>query len=756
MTNDNKLSVLRNMANKPVENTFQGILRVSNYKELQNNIPDNFLNSIYYGVDNSATWKDSEQNTHDAYYGNISRFVKGKDADKSYRNLKLPVTDSRGYFLNLFLGEADSTIGIDSAIGEINSTGSKYFPIIKTNYLKIGTIPTEIDDTVNADSVSLNIISDAQIAKLAIHSSHYHNNDALVQKPSNSDYQTIFIDDNKAEPSLYDAFIYRQEYIDKNASGDRKHAYVRIENIKDYIQKRLDSYFEMNVKEVPTGMIIYHYSSLKNWYCPTSSYTDSKDISSNYAGYRPSLYKKELSQNKNDFSAYNTVQGVSNGEPHLRWGDTVLDEIVPEYKRDYALCDGRAYEIAAAPSFKAGKTYTDSFARFYKLFHCLGYFYTDSKTICAQGHYKNTKSGNNYQLPTTLDKIPDTDVNKDQLYEISMAVCNAFIALNYAIQTPAIYDKEIKGSNGLYDRAKAEKWLSGKKFNEITGCMYFESSKKSSSYNGVTIGTKVSSFSDTINYYYYNSNTKTNVNVAIYKTAEVQKMLDLFAEPAGTLEQKFSNIFKYSFNVPKLYTTSDPEITYIFGDKKYGLFIGSNGLITASVVEDVKNNFTYTPISVPFVQNVTCNFNPGHYPHTHATSASPRNFNDYKNAFIKFKPDDNQHSVDKNSIISSNYIGNNNLDITSDGNNFSASNVHSQNYFINQVINPTKKELYNEQIVGVPGDEFAFGTCNWYGRTSGPVNISSITTSLNSNKSTWTTEYIFRPENIRMLPLIKL
>ena len=57
---------------------------------------------------------------------------------------------------------------------------------------------------------------------------------------------------------------------------------------------------------------------------------------------------------------------------------------------------------------------------------------------------------------------------------------------------------------------------------------------------------------------------------------------------------------------------------------------------------------------------------------------------------------------------------------------------------------------------GIPSKDFAYGQCNWYGRTDIVTNITSITGSLDSKKSTWTKEYIFRPENIRMLPLIKL
>lgn len=757
MSEEIKLSKLRNMANMPVEETFQGILRVSNYKEIENNIPDDFLNSEYYGKDESATWNDTEQNTHLAYYGNISRFVKG-DNDKYYRNLKLPVTDSRGYFLNLFLGENASTIGINPSIGELNISGEKYFPIIEATTLKVGTLPTDLNDVTSGDNVNLNIISDDYTAKLVINSSSYHNNDALATPGTGETYQTIFIDDEQHAPSIYDAFIYRQEYRDKNSVSGRKHSYVRIQNIKEYIEKRLNSYFDMNTKEVPTGMIIYHYSTLKNWYCPTQSYNDSDD--NEYPGYRPGLYKKLSEQSKNNqFLAYNTVQGLSTGDAHLKWENDTLEEIVPEYKRDYALCDGRSYNMQIAPSYSdINKPYTSSFERFYKLFHCIGYYYSNDSTICSRGHYQNVKNGNYYELPSDLLTINHEDIDKKQLYEITMAAANAFIALNYAINTPSIYNSSIKGDDGLYNKAKAQTWLSGKTFNEIPGCICFESSKQTTNYNGVSIGTKISSFTDEINYYYYNNGIKTNILAPILKTAEVQKMLNLFAEGQSGLEQKFGNIFDYSFNVPKLYTAEDPEIVYNFGDKNYGLFIGSNGLMEASEIKDAKNDITYTPLSVPFVQNVTCNFNPGFYPHTHGTTTTTRTFNAYSDVFKAFTNDNSVATTlnDKN-YISANYIGTNALDIDAYGTH-SYSSEYSQNYFINQVTNSSESNIYNEQICGIPAKEYksSVSGANWYGRTSGPINITTASGTLNSEKSKWTEEYIFRPENVRMLPLIKL
>lgn len=767
MSTNDKLQVLRTMASKPVEETFQGILRVSNYKELQDNTPDEYLNKKYYGIDNTATWKDSIQDTIFAYYGNVNRFIKNAENDKDYRNLKLPVTDSRGYFLNLFLGEADSTIGIKQEIGEIDKTAAKkYFPIIKTNILKIGTTAFNIADIISSDDVTLNIVKDDYNPKFIIYSSHYHNDNKLAAKNTSDTYLTIFTDDESSAPRKNDAFIYRQEYIDKNTSipASEKHAYVYIQNIEEYIEKRLDSFFEMNTKSLPTGMIIYHYSTLKNWYCPKDGYTDSNDYIDTYAGYRPALYEKNISQPKdNQFSTYNTVQGVSTGEPHLSWETNKLEEIVPEYKRDYALCDGRSYNFIIAPGASNKEKYNTAFKRFYNLFHCLGYYYTYDDAICVKGHYKNKKNSNGkYSLS---EELLDTQrVDKHLLYEITMAAANVFKALNYAINNKGIFDEHIKGSDGYYNRSKAETWLQNCNFASIPGCIYFES------YNGtlqdytpandiasIKVGSLIKSFRDKISYYYYDSNTfyKVAGGVEIWKTAEAQKMLDLF-NAREVLEHSFSNIFSYHFNIPKLYTNSDPEINQAgLNDKNYGLFIGSSGLLGANSINDIKTGVTYTPINIPFIQNHTCTFNPGHYPHAHGTTASTRTFSTYENVFANFKADtfNTANSVE---YIAADYACNSYHNIVKGYQTVENGSERSHNYFINQVDGATEAKIYGEQMNGIPSKDFTYEDCNWYGRTNTVTNITSITGSLDSNKSTWTKEYIFRPENIRMLPLIKL
>lgn len=768
MSIDNKLQALRNMANKPVEETFQGILRVSNYKELEDNIPDEYLNSKYYGKDDSATWNDTIQDTIFAYYGNVNRFIFDEENDKNYRNLKLPVTDSRGYFLNLFLGESSSTIGINQEIGEIDKTSTKkYFPIIKSNILKVGVVAFNKNDIASSENVCLNIVKDDYIPKLIIYSSHYHENNKLVKKKDSEKNLTIFSDDEKMEPKKYDAFIYRQEYIDKTSTipSTEKHAYVHIENIEEYIEKRLNSFFNINTKGVPTGMIIPHYSTLKRWYCPTENYDDSYDNKEKYKGVRPALYEKTLSQSKdNQFSTYNTVQGLSIGEANLRWEQNKLNEIVPEYKRDYALCDGRSYNFIVAPGITNEEKYNAAFKRFYNLFHCIGYYYTYDNEICIKGHYKNQYSAKdkNYTLGSAL--MNAVDVDKHLLYEITMATANVFKALHYAVNTKDIFDKHIKNKEGFYDRAKAEAWLQKCNFASIPNCIYFESYNSDilptySINNNITVGNIIKKFDDKISYYYYegeNNDTFVRVpgGVEIWKTAEAQKILTLFAEK-NISEQSFANIFSYFFNVPKLYTESDKEINQSLGNVKYGLFIGSNGLMSANTIEDIKTNVTYEPLDVPFIQNHTCTFNPGHYPHAHGTTASERRFSDYNNIFANFKAD-TYGVATANKSISADFAINKYHNITNGAPATSSSSEMSQNYFINQVEGASKTIIYGEQMNGVPCSDFSYNNCNWYGRTGPVTNITTISGNLGSAKSTWTNEYIFRPENIRILYLIKL
>lgn len=765
-TYEEKMKVLRNMAKKPVEDTFQGILRVSNYKELETGVADEYLNSVYYGESTEADLRSGTQETSSAYYGSIERFVKDEDNDPNYRTLKLPVTDSRGYFLNLFLGEYDATIGIKSEIGEVNA--SKYFPIIKSNKFHVGVLSTDIEEFAHSDSSELNIINEGnRKAKILIHSTHYHNNDALAAR-GGVKHQTVFVDTPGLEPREYDAFIYNQEYRDKTYDGNssEKHAQVYIKNIKDYIQRRLDSYFDMNTKEVPAGMIIWHYSDLEKWYCPTSSSepTDSDDTRTEHAGYRPSLYKKATGQQKtNEYQRDNTVQGVSVGLPHLQWENETLLEVVPEYKRDYVLCDGSTYTIEAAPSNiqQYGSINTVSFDRFYNLFHCIGYYYTPSgRGIRNIGHYKVQNSGS----LTTSELVNEDDFDEHQLYEITMAVCNAFKALNYAVKTPEIRNNYIIDNTGNYNKTNALNWLKSQTFAKIPNCLYFESFKGTSAYTyGTTVaqvGTAVKAFTDTIRYYYYQNGDKKNKNLAIYDLPEVKKMIDLFATAENTWEQSFGNIFRYSFCVPKLFTSSDPTINISFGDaKNFGMFIGSTGLQGATEITNIKTGETVYPLEEPYTMTSSCIFNPNYYPHVHATTGG-RHFEAY-NARFAHTSADTQGLVNETDYISADYYATNYHGIITSDKNFHSGSEYAENYFLLQAETDSSENiLYGKQILGIPSRELKYtkgGTTifNWYGRTSEPINITTVASS-NTDKEKWSTETFFKPENIRMLPLIKL
>ena len=150
---------IRKMADKPIKNTFRGILRVSNITDLIENTPDEFLNNVYYGEhDINTEWKPiGDQSTISALNGAVARF---NENATNKRDLKLPVTDSRGYFLNLFLGENEVTIGTDSTASNINLTArSPYFSTVNAELITMGKEPIKLlaDKNTLADDITLKI-----------------------------------------------------------------------------------------------------------------------------------------------------------------------------------------------------------------------------------------------------------------------------------------------------------------------------------------------------------------------------------------------------------------------------------------------------------------------------------------------------------------------------------------------------------------------------------------------------------------------
>ena len=126
------------MTGKAISNTYKGILRISNNIDILNNVEDKFLNDNYYFQSDSEEWAGNGTQSTENYLSDSSS-VKRFKSDDEYLNVKIPVTDSCGNFLNIFLGAESSTIGSDCKIGVIadateqfNNKDKKTFSVINT------------------------------------------------------------------------------------------------------------------------------------------------------------------------------------------------------------------------------------------------------------------------------------------------------------------------------------------------------------------------------------------------------------------------------------------------------------------------------------------------------------------------------------------------------------------------------------------------------------------------------------------------
>ena len=134
----------RDMAGKAISGTYKGILRVSNNNDLKEGKKDTFLSTDYYVKPGSNEWVDDGLNLTKSF---LSGSAGGRfRSEDNYTNLKLPVTDSMGNYLNFSLGTDGTLIGNYPEIGVykeitdfIEEENSEHFPIVKTdNTLFVG------------------------------------------------------------------------------------------------------------------------------------------------------------------------------------------------------------------------------------------------------------------------------------------------------------------------------------------------------------------------------------------------------------------------------------------------------------------------------------------------------------------------------------------------------------------------------------------------------------------------------------------
>lgn len=234
------------------------------------------------------------------------------------------------------------------------------------------------------------------------------------------DHETRFrtvLRDTKPGVEQYDAFIYHQDHYDyhnyHDPKNDQSNKYVDavadVENIVNYVKKKVDLYNSSRTVEVPTGTVIWQYVSLAKWYNLDQTATGNYISKNNYPGNSPSMNYMTNSSSTDQSAAFaknpllmNNIQGVCRGNNHViavssggnnsnTFFTLQCEEVIPLYKRDYTLCDGSQYTISCyrkSPDTIGDDEKThffdtyneqllyDSYDRFINLFFSVGYWYT--------------------------------------------------------------------------------------------------------------------------------------------------------------------------------------------------------------------------------------------------------------------------------------------------------------------------------------------------------------------------------------------
>lgn len=613
------------MADQSIARSFKGILRVANVQDLNVNIPDIFFEPNYYGSPKGLLAEQPD--SYDTAYYALSGAMQRYSSDDPYVNNKVPVTDSLGFYMNINLGAESTTIGFDESnngnnadketfqqtLEPTNVEQDKVFPVFEAPTLTVGLIKKNLPsekNTVTHGTVSLD--SGNNVAQLIFNNNfdHTENNitDGTTFKEIGKPLRTIFrITNNNVQD--YDVLMHNQNDYDSHNYEENGvlDSFVDVANLKTYVKERISQYVSSNVSEVPPGTVMFQYINLNKWYGLTLD-EDSKNEDEGASGHRPPMgradyvgdFKSTLYQNVSKKINQLSVMQTSGGQ-HL------VQEVIPLYKRDYVLMDGATYTIYTVFPDATNKTDYQSFERFINLFYVLGYRYTEYSKI--KTHYKNTSNrkddgkkiysfaGENGRLGSEAIK------DKDALWCIDVGEMLAFRVLYEEF-------KNGRSNNGIsaclnpdtmqYDRDRAEEWLKTAPippefiFNSIVppeegGMVYpytpapINATDKPITYN-INIGVEVSSFNSKI--WYYDYEEEKFVATELWRTAEVQAALDLFAKYPGERDKELKSYCYYSFQVP----------SFKFDSPKYNIggFVGSSPYYWSNEAQEVTQTQSVT------------------------------------------------------------------------------------------------------------------------------------------------------------------
>lgn len=220
-----------------------------------------------------------------------------------------------------------------------------------------------------------------------------------------------------------------------------------------------------------------------------------------------------------------------------------------------------------------------------------------------------------------------------------------------------------------------------------------------------------------------------------------------------------------------MYTSDDTTVlkAHTYDSKRettVGMFVGSNGLIAADGYT-VNQETTKTVDLKKTASAFECNFriSSGFTPHLHALG---KGSTELEYAVKTASEKDSKGDIVRPTIINGNQLAaepsNENI-MTTDFYSFTQSTDASDenglygkmnNYVLHEVIDAEWENVANS-FSGTYGKELKNGDFKWYGRTSEPLWLPNDAATTQTNK--FDSEYYigyFRPESIKVLPLIKL
>lgn len=604
----------RIVSSMPIAKSFKGILRIGHVLDILSEKPDIFLETTYYGnpielLDISGSQSDfspcGTNHPAPALNGEVERY----STDNAYTNVKLPVCDSVGNYINMNVGYDSISFGCNFQNNSLDldtielegkdEKQNKFYPIINNDTLNVGY--DALGDMTTSPSVNIDDYDKIR-ASLIIENLGDQEREKSDGTPTNlktkedKKYRTVYQNSNTQYD--YGVFLYHQEnYNRNNIKNSSIDSVVEPSDLKKYVSDRVKKLLKTEIVEVPTGTITWQYCSLEKW-------------KGNEKGNRPAMGNDSQTEQFSQTKIYGAVKKDIN---YLRNKNTQYDENIPLYKRDYVLCDGSQYVIPLRQYTNGTYSSTELFERFFDLFFCIGYNFTDTSDVKIHNDYtikdividvSNGEEiyGKRAMLNASTSMSSDSEVfrNSEDFKSVShgIDICT-ILAYRRLVNSGGGFTD----SSGKYSRKLAEDYLRKQKmfgddvstlysfptpipssgltkqnmlFEEddvamIKGYKYGEDdpeSTKNDIFFGMELGREVSCFEDWIRIYPPADGDKNKIYMCrVWQLPSIQKLLDIYGE---ILNSSSFDYYKYTFNVPNFDVKSES------GKDTIGGFMGSS------------------------------------------------------------------------------------------------------------------------------------------------------------------------------------